>query len=146
MQTSRNIAISKLANVIGVHRNTLSRRIRQLGLNRKYTELTDMELEQILKEYRLKRPNSGITYVTSYLRSQGLRIQRWRVRNAIQNVDGVGVRIRKRTAINRRAYTNPRPMAVWHCDGHHKAIHWGIVVHGFIDGYSRKVMAKNFLY
>ncbi|KAG1781733.1 hypothetical protein EV702DRAFT_962652, partial [Suillus placidus] len=29
--------------------------------------------------------------------------------------------------------------ALWHLDGHHKMIQWGVVVHGFIDGYCRTV-------
>jgi hypothetical protein len=28
---------------------------------------------------------------------------------------------------------------MWHLDGHHKLIRWGIVIHGFVDGYSRLV-------
>ncbi|KAJ7574243.1 hypothetical protein C8J56DRAFT_753515, partial [Mycena floridula] len=28
---------------------------------------------------------------------------------------------------------------LWHLDGHHKLIRWGIVIHEFIGGYSRKV-------
>ncbi|KAI6006192.1 hypothetical protein F5J12DRAFT_721182, partial [Pisolithus orientalis] len=27
------------------------------------------------------------------------------------------------------------PNALWHMDGHHKLIQWGIVIHGFIDGF-----------
>jgi hypothetical protein len=37
----------------------------------------------------------------------------------------------------RRDYRVSRPHAIWHLDGHHKLILWGIVIHGFIDGYSR---------
>jgi hypothetical protein len=28
-----------------------------------------------------------------------------------------------------------RPNSLWHLDGHHKLIMWGIVIHGVIDGY-----------
>ncbi|KAI6114827.1 hypothetical protein EDD16DRAFT_1483344, partial [Pisolithus croceorrhizus] len=31
------------------------------------------------------------------------------------------------------------PNAVWHINGHHKLIRWGIVIHGFIDGFCRTV-------
>ncbi|KAG2034733.1 hypothetical protein BDR03DRAFT_801206, partial [Suillus americanus] len=31
--------------------------------------------------------------------------------------------------------------ALWHLDGHHKMIWWGIVIHGFIDSYCRTVVA-----
>ncbi|KAG2157731.1 uncharacterized protein EDB93DRAFT_1078407, partial [Suillus bovinus] len=30
------------------------------------------------------------------------------------------------------------PNALWHLDGHHKVIQWGIVIHGFIDGVKSK--------
>ena len=29
------------------------------------------------------------------------------------------------------------PNSVWHLDGYHKLIRWGIVIHGAVDGYSR---------
>ncbi|KAF8198607.1 hypothetical protein BJ912DRAFT_845473, partial [Pholiota molesta] len=31
------------------------------------------------------------------------------------------------------------PNALWHINGHHKLILWGIVIHGCVDGYSRTV-------
>ncbi|KAI9569823.1 hypothetical protein HD554DRAFT_2019662, partial [Boletus coccyginus] len=36
------------------------------------------------------------------------------------------------------------PNALWHIDGHHKLICWGIVIHGIIDGFCRMVCANNF--
>ncbi|KAF5331773.1 hypothetical protein D9758_018551 [Tetrapyrgos nigripes] len=33
----------------------------------------------------------------------------------------------------------PGPNALWHHDGQHGLIRWGIVIHGYIDGYSRLV-------
>jgi len=29
---------------------------------------------------------------------------------------------------------------LWHFDGNHKLVHWGIVIHGSIDGYSRRIV------
>lgn len=136
---SRNINLTKVAAVLGVHRNTLSRKIREIGCGRTFSQISNDDLDLTIREYRQHHPKSGASYVTSYLRDRGIRVQRRRVREALARVDGVGVRLRTRTAITRRAYTNPRPMAVWHGDGHLKAIMWGIALHGFIDGYSRKV-------
>ncbi|KAL4079798.1 hypothetical protein J3A83DRAFT_4086426, partial [Scleroderma citrinum] len=31
------------------------------------------------------------------------------------------------------------PNALWHIDGHHKLIWWGIVIHAFIDGFCQTV-------
>ena len=36
----------------------------------------------------------------------------------------------------------PTPMGeviVWHLDGHHKLIRWGVVIHGIADGYDHTV-------
>ena len=39
----------------------------------------------------------------------------------------------------RRKYFSSSPNALWHCDGHHKLIKYGFVIHGFIDGNHRTV-------
>ncbi|KAJ7020133.1 hypothetical protein C8F04DRAFT_889062, partial [Mycena alexandri] len=69
----------------------------------------------------------------------GVRVQKERVRYSLKCVDGLGQALRTRLAIKRRRYTVPRPNYLWHCDGHHKLIWWGIVIHGFIDGFCRTV-------
>ncbi|KAH0834140.1 hypothetical protein J3R83DRAFT_11443, partial [Lanmaoa asiatica] len=54
-------------------------------------------------------------------------------------IDPLGRVIRHQTAIQRRVYKSPRSNYVWHIDGHHKLICWGIVIHGMIDGHCRTV-------
>jgi len=56
-------------------------------------------------------------------------------------VDRLGMALRRREKIERRRYSVPRPNHLWHIDGHHKLIQWGIVIHGVIDGYCRTVSA-----
>lgn len=138
---SHNIPARHLARVLGVHRNTLRRKLRQCGLSgrRKFDAMTDGQLDTIVKAYKLLKPNSGLRYVRGFLRSQGLRIQKVRVMHSLRRVDALGQILRRRETIQRRKYRNPRPNAVWHCDGHHKLIWWGIVLHGFVDGYCRTV-------
>ncbi|KAF8991330.1 hypothetical protein BDQ17DRAFT_1255009, partial [Cyathus striatus] len=48
--------------------------------------------------------------------------------------------LQQRRAIKRQTYRVKRPNSVWHLDGHHKLINWGIVIHGMVDGYSRMVL------
>lgn len=67
------------------------------------------------------------------------RLQRHRVINGIKRVHRLGTVLRSRCTILRRTYVVKRPNALWHCDGHHKLIRWGFVIHGFIDGFSRMV-------
>ena len=42
--------------------------------------------------------------------------------------------------VSRRVYHVPSSNALWHIDGLHCLVRWRIVVHGCIDGYSRKVI------
>ena len=42
--------------------------------------------------------------------------------------------------VRRRHYSVPGPLSLWHLDGNHKIIRWGFVIHGCVDGYSRRVM------
>lgn len=42
--------------------------------------------------------------------------------------------------VSRRQYSVPWPNSLWHLDGHHSLIRWGLVIHGYIDGFSRQIM------
>ena len=42
--------------------------------------------------------------------------------------------------VRRRHYSVPGPLSLWRLDGNHKIIRWGFVIHGCVDGYSRRVM------
>ncbi|KAF9035454.1 hypothetical protein BJ165DRAFT_1304071, partial [Panaeolus papilionaceus] len=65
-----------------------------------------------------------------------LRVQCSRIRAAVHNVDAVAASLRKQATAKkpRGQYHVSRPHALWHIDGHHKLIKWGIVIHGVIDG------------
>jgi AraC-like DNA-binding protein len=139
LRASRNLSLTKLANVLGIHRNTLARRMKEYGLKRSYTDITDGELESEIRLYRDSRPDSGLSYIQSHFRSRRIRVARHRIREAVAKVDNIGLHLRTRAPIIRRKYATAAPNSMWHLDGHHKAIQWGIIVHAIIDGYSRKV-------
>ncbi|KZT31532.1 hypothetical protein SISSUDRAFT_974445, partial [Sistotremastrum suecicum HHB10207 ss-3] len=61
------------------------------------------------------------------------------VKESLKRVDGVGVQLRRTGTVQRKCYESEGPNLVWHMDGHHKLILWGIVIHGMIDGYCRTV-------
>ncbi|KAF8231973.1 hypothetical protein L208DRAFT_1053810, partial [Tricholoma matsutake] len=73
------------------------------------------------------------------LRTHGVRVQKCCVLQSIHRVDGLGHTIQQQAAIRRWKYTSSCPNALWHCDSHHKLILWGIVIHGFVDGYCQTV-------
>lgn len=139
MGPTRNISLTKLAHVLGVHRHTLRRNMKSYGIKRSFSSITDAQLDLVVKAHKHDKPNTGVRYLLGYLRSRGIRVQKDRVYQALHRVDGLGQVLRQHTTIQRREYHVSRPNALWHCDGHHKLIMWGIVIHGFIDGYCRTV-------
>ena len=42
--------------------------------------------------------------------------------------------------VSRQTYQVPWPNSLWHLDGHHSLIRWKIVIHGCIDGFSRRII------
>jgi hypothetical protein len=141
LNPSRNISQSKLAAAIGVHRNTLRLYLQEYGIDRDFSQITDGDLDNLVKSFRQQNPGSGVRYVRGFLREQNLRIQKQRVIASIARVDGLGQQLRRQRQrqVLRQAYRVARPNALWHIDGHHKLILWGIVIHGSVDGFSRTV-------
>lgn len=74
-----------------------------------------------------------------FLRRHGLRVQHRQVVESLRRVDRLGQVLHDRRVKRRRKYHVKRPNALWHVDGHHKLIRWGIVIHGFVDGFCRTV-------
>jgi hypothetical protein len=139
MRPSRSICQTTLARSLGIHRNTVRNYMKIYGIKKSFSSITNQELDQLVKQYKSLKPASGYRYVIGFLRSNGLRVQRDRVIQSLHRVDRLGRLLRRRITIHRRKYKSSRPNALWHCDGHHKLILWGIVIHGFIDGNCRTV-------
>jgi hypothetical protein len=108
-------------------------------MHTKYSLIEDLDLDTLIRTYKIQKPDAGSRYVRGHLRSVGIRVQKQRVLDSLERVDRVGRFIRRRAVIRRRKYFSSRPNALWHCDGHHKLIKYGFVIHGFIDGNCRTV-------
>lgn len=137
--TGHSLKVTELAETLHVSRRHLYAVMKKHGINRLYSQISDAELDDLLRQYKADRPESGIRYGISFLRRRNLRVQRDRVAKALKRVDRVGTAMRERRHIQRRKYRRKRPNNMWHIDGHHKLIRWGIVIHGLIDGYCRSV-------
>ena len=136
----RNISVSKLASSLPVHKNTIKNYMRKYKITRQpFSTISNSSLDAIVKDYKHEHPNTGIRYIRGHLFQKGLRIQRQRIVASLSRVDDVAKVILHNTTIKRREYKSARPNALWHIDGHHKLGPWGIVIHGFIDGYDRVV-------
>lgn len=107
-------------------------------MQRRYSRMSNEQLEILVRHFRVERPDSGMRYVIGRLRSHGIRIQKERVRLTLVRVDALGQALRICAVMDKRTYQVRRPDALWHMDGHHKMIRWGIVVHGIVDGFTRR--------
>ena len=136
---SRQIKFTELADTLGIHRNTLRLYMKRHGIERRYAQLSNADLDILITYFKKKRPDSGIRYIAGFLRRHGVRVQYRRVAQSLRRVDRLGQVIRDCRVKRRQKYHVKRPNALWHIDGHHKLIRWGIVIHGIIDGYCRTV-------
>ncbi|KZS88173.1 hypothetical protein SISNIDRAFT_393272, partial [Sistotremastrum niveocremeum HHB9708] len=66
----------QLANVLHVNRKTLRKYMRQYGIDKKFTVISDQEIDALFNKFREARPNSGLRYLRGFISAQGLRIQR----------------------------------------------------------------------
>ena len=77
------------------------------------------------KRYFAINPFSGETYVQGALRARGIYIQRWKIRDALQQIDPVNRAVRRRYAIRRCIYNGNKPNHLrQYIDSNDKLIHW----------------------
>ena len=106
-----------------------------------FHHLPDEELDEIVRGFISDHGRTtGQGYVGGYIKALGLRIQRKRLRESMTRVDPQNTALRWGVVVSRRTYQVPWPNSLWHLDGHHALIPWKIVVHGCIDGFSRRIM------
>ena len=122
----RGFTTVKIAELLGVSVRTIERRFQNFGLSVRatYTEITDVQLDETVREIMSIFPNTGYKRMSGYLRSRGIRVQQKRVREAVRRVDPEGTILRalEMNVIQRRVYSVPSPLALWHIDGNHKLI------------------------
>ena len=122
----------KVGDMFGVSRWTISRRVREYGLRdiQGFSDLSDTDLDSLVSDFlECHGHSAGQVYVSGYLKSIGLRIQRQHVRESLVRVDSDNRILRWGIVISRRVYYVPWPNSIWHLDGHHSLICWQMVVH-----------------
>ena len=140
MSPGRKISLSALARSLGVHRHTVRKQLVFHSIDPPaFTSISDGDLDILLRAFKELKPKSGWRYAYAWLADKGLRIQQLRVKASLRRIDGLRQLLRNRATITRRIYSVPYPNYLWHIDGHHKLIRWGIVIHGGADGYDRMV-------
>lgn len=136
-----NFRVCDIASLFGCSCRTIERRLQQFGITtHHFSTITDSNLDEVVRGINLMHPLCGERVIRGQLLSQGIRVQRERVRMSLRRVDPTGVELRARRVLHRRQYRVVSPNALWHLDGYHKLIRWRFVIHGAIDGYSRLIM------
>ena len=116
-----NYKWKKIAEILGVSRATLYRRLKECGVSN-YTHLTNEQLDEIIRGIKQNHPNDGEILIQGHLRSRDIQIPRQALRESIHRIDSSGVAEHCRSAVKRRIYSVPYPNFEWHIDGHHKLI------------------------
>ena len=133
----------RIAELLGISTKTLTRRRQEFQIDEEeemnWSSIGNGELTEIMQEIMTVTPGIGQTRMLGALHSRGIRVQRWKVREVMRELDPVGTALRWRGTICRRKYSVRSPNALWHIDGNHKMIRWRFVVHTAIDGYSRLI-------
>jgi hypothetical protein len=139
MSANRRISRAKLARKFNMSVKTLKKRMEEADITREYSDISNNDLDDIIRKFRRTKPLLGINYAIAHVANLGIRVQDRRIRQSIQRTGGLSAALRHPHRIQRTQYRVPRPNALWHIDGHHKLILWGIVIHGVVDGYCRSV-------
>ena len=140
---SSNHSWTEIASILGIHPRTLRRyRLRYNYQDpNPYSAITDEELDEIVA--RTLSQTSGVIgskFMSSVLQDQGHRVVRRRVRESMARVDILGNLERWASWIPRSVYSVRGPNSLWHMDGNLKLKDYGFVLHGAIDGYSRRII------
>ena len=109
--------LTQSARMLGVTTQTLRNRRREYDMplgQSHYSNMSSNELDERVADFLRVTPNIGERLVIGALRSQGVFVQRWRVRESILRVDPIGRACRRRRVIFRRQYSVPRHNALWY--------------------------------
>lgn len=61
--TKRNLTFTEISRLLGIHRNTLRYKLRNMG----FTQLSNEDLDHVLKIYKKLQPSSGLRYTSGFL-------------------------------------------------------------------------------
>ena len=134
--------------MFGTSSKTINRRVKSYSLQDevpKYDNISNESLDSIVSAVLQNFPNCGVRRMKRFLLGRGIGVQWSRVRSSLCRNDPNGILLRtsQLNIVNRRHYSVPGPRSFWNLDGNHKLIRWGFVIHGCVDGFSRRIMFWN---
>ena len=106
---------------------TISRCTKEYNLTTQRTQITKDDLDQVT--LLCVQRNAGQKSYSAVLLDQEIHISCQKVFDSLLQVNLSRVMQRFKKAIKHRRYHVPGPNSMWHLDGYHKLIRWGIVIH-----------------
>lgn len=104
-----------------------------------FSPISDQQLGDQLEKLIAAQPHAGINMLLGGLRSRGIYVQRDR----LEEIRRIRYPAREMVQTNafptRDKYHVAGPNSVWHHDGQHGLVNFGIVIHAFVDGFSRTI-------
>ena len=124
--------------MLDISHPTLYCRLQEFNIDTdEFTNISEPELDQIVKQVRNEHPNTGEVILQGLLEHKNIKVPREKLHTAIHRVDHTNTVSRRSSVVNHRVYSAPHPNHVWHIDGNHKMIRWQLVIHAGVDGFSR---------
>ena len=113
--------LEKIAKIFRVSRWTIMRRVRLFDLEHLslFSTMTDEEIAR-------HGSTTGETYLRRHFKAMGNTVQRRQIRESLNRVDPRNTALRWGALVSRRVYFVPWPNSLWHLDGHHSLIRWGV--------------------
>jgi len=141
----RNLQYSwtTVASFLNIHPKTLHRH--RIAENYRdptpFSNITDIALDDLVSQF-IDQFNGvvGSGFMSAILKDHGIKVQRNRVRESMRRVDQLGNLERWAALVPRLKYSVRGPNCLWHMDGNLKLKDYGFVLHGCIDGYSRRII------
>ena len=101
-----HFTVPQMSEMLGVSVRTLHRRLSQYGLSihSQYSELTDNDLDRLIKSIHDQFPMCGYRQMNGHLLSQGFRIQQWRIRDSQRRICPEGTMMRQLRCLRRQEY------------------------------------------
>ena len=86
---SFRFSMTKVAELLGVSRSTLYRRMEEEGVSTtmRYSDIDNSHLDDLIRDIKLNYPNDGERLITGHLSSRGVIVSRARIRASIHRVD-----------------------------------------------------------
>ncbi len=120
---------------------TLKRLLKRRSLFRRknMSDLVDVA-NFIVEQYETNGQLHGYRWMHQKCLQHGLIVPQNTVRLLLLALFPDIVDMRRRRRLQRRRYECAGPNAVWHVDGYDKLKHYGVFIHGCIDGFSRQII------